>query len=333
MKVFLFNKPYGGGPKSFLNLLEQGMSSSGVEFIYSPKTPSKIILIISATRHLIRLLIYKFKGKKVIQRLDGYNWKGSIKTEGLISFLKSNAQNGLMMFCRLFIADIIVYQSSFLQKEWNSKFRIYKRSCVIKNSAGENFFEIARNYPRYNKIKPYRLVCVEGEISNDPRTISYLSALEHLKVSFKEKIESIHIFGSSRLINTNQFENLVFHGLVKKNQLIDFYKDANLIFIVLELIPPCPNALIEAMSCGLPSIGFNEGSYLELAGTSGELASSEFPARTLSPEKRTVFNQAFQKIDNNYELYSNNAKNRSLEYFHPSVMNQKYLEIFKSLET
>ena len=41
------------------------------------------------------------------------------------------------------------------------------------------------------------------------------------------------------------------------------------IFFLLERNPPCPNSLIESICSGVPSIGLDEGSYVELSGNSG----------------------------------------------------------------
>ena len=52
-------------------------------------------------------------------------------------------------------------------------------------------------------------------------------------------------------------------GRVPREKMPGVYSEAS-IFLNLEINPPCPNAVIEAMASGLPVVGFETGSLAEL---------------------------------------------------------------------
>ena len=76
----------------------------------------------------------------------------------------------------------------------------------------------------------------------------------------------------------------------------------------MELNPPCPNSLIEAISVGLPCIGFDTGSFKELLGETGK--SIFYNANVWKLEiGLSYINEEVEEIIDKYESY----KQTSLE--------------------
>ena len=331
-KVFLFNKPSGGGPRTFFNLLNKSLEDYHIELILPPQAPERVIFVISATRHLLKLLWLKFNGYIVIQRLDGFNWsyRNKEKIFSLKNIFYKFIQNRLMQFIRKYISDVVVYQSFYLQEVWNKKYGIAGKSIVIQNSARDEFFKIGKQYLRYNGNKKFKILCVEGEIQNDPRTKSYLKALDFLFENIGD-ISSVEIFGSTNLIDTSIFRNLKFHGLKTSAEILEFYKQPNLIFVVLELIPPCPNSVIEALASGIPVVGFNEGSFSELTMDAGIEIEVNTRAKSYKPIPKHTFVEPIKKTILNYSEYSSEALSHAKENLNSKKMSLSYKEIFNSL--
>jgi glycosyltransferase involved in cell wall biosynthesis len=91
-----------------------------------------------------------------------------------------------------------------------------------------------------------------------------------------------------------KFKNIILLSPINSNNLSNELRK-NDIFIFASKTESCSNSLLEALHCGLPSIGFNSTSMPQIINKGGEL----FNRKEEIPNILT-------KIVNNYEYYVNN---------------------------
>ena len=101
------------------------------------------------------------------------------------------------------------------------------------------------------------------------------------------------------------------------------------IFLNLEIIPPCPNAVIEAMAKGLPIVSYDTGSMRELVGEeAGILIPYESDPWKLEMPNTGNLEEAIRAVFSSYESYSQNARNRAELLFNIDHMVDKYIDVF-----
>ena len=91
----------------------------------------------------------------------------------------------------------------------------------------------------------------------------------------------------------------------------------------------CPNAVLEAMSCGVPVICHSHGGTKELVGNTGIII--EHPKFYYDDllSKKTA--DAIHKILKKRREYSIKARNRVLSSFDIDLMTNKYLDVLKHI--
>ena len=319
-----------GGPSSFQIRLTKFLSKKNYEISYSNnKTKPDLLFIISGTRKYVWIMKNKIKGKKILQRLDGFLWKHKYENVSFFYKLKCEIMNLNMAFIRRFLADHVIYQSQYIKNEWDKKYgKKLKNFSIIHNAASDDFFY---KQIKYEVTSNYKIICVEGVVQGDNLTISILKKLENLtKTHFK--IDKVEVYGDNNFINKKIFdENLIeFKGQKSRDELSQIYNEPNLIFFVLEINPPCPNSLIESICAGVPSLGFDTGSYAELSRESGIAMHYNKKLNSLDIPNFDVIDIAVDKMINNYE----NCSRKSIEIadnYNIGKMGCDYLNIISRL--
>ena len=105
---------------------------------------------------------------------------------------------------------------------------------------------------------------MEGTIQPHPASIE---PLKKITAYLKEKnyINRVLVCGSinqSLREELEVLEGFIIKGSVKRDEIPEVLQ-GNL-YMALEINPPCPNSVIEAMASGCPVIGFNSGSLKNL---------------------------------------------------------------------
>ncbi|RXK00107.1 hypothetical protein CRU98_02845 [Arcobacter sp. CECT 8986] len=90
------------------------------------------------------------------------------------------------------------------------------------------------------------------------------------------------------------FKNIILKKPMASELLASELKNHD-IFITASQSDPCSNSLIEAMHCGLPALGLNDGGHTEIISSGGEV----FKAHSEIPQKLDL-------ITSNYEKYQKN---------------------------
>ena len=254
-----------GGPSTFQFLITNYLTKKKFNILSAGSNEkSDIVFVIGGTRKLVWLALQKFRGSKILFRLDGLNWKHKIKIKSFKHLIYSEIHNYISIIIRRFYADAVVYQSKFIMDWWNNGHGyINKKEFIVYNGTDINMFSPNSYECGLNGLPS--IICVEGKIEYDLPTCILIKAL-HDSLIKKKIIKCIDIWGeyaSEFNVVFKDSSNVNFKGPCSRTQIPELLNDSD-IFLNLEIIPPCPNAVIEALSCGLPVVSFSNGAIKEL---------------------------------------------------------------------
>ncbi len=266
----------GGGGNQFLKAIREKWRKFG--FYEDDITKADVILFNS--HHYLKQAFYfkkKFPAKIFIHRIDG----------PLMTYRPKEAFFDNYIFkANKFVADGTVWQSKWSQAQ-NKK--IFKYNCqnetVIYNAPNEQIFN-KQNKNSFNPKEKIKLVAV----SWSSNVLKGFDTYKFLDENLDFKRYQMVFVGRSPI----KFKNIKIIEPLDQKKLAEILKQ-NDIFITASKIESCSNALIEALSCGLPCLAFNASSNPEIIGGGGELFDNE---------KDLLFK--IDKIANNYLNYQRN---------------------------
>jgi hypothetical protein len=322
MRIQFLNYPAKiGGPGTFqIGLCECLVAKGHIVDVYPSKHIPDAIFVISGSRRIFWLIKNKILGVKIIQRLDGYNWRSRDESVNLKTYLKAKIQNLIIFFIRKYLANLVIYQSSYVKSLWEEGFGSSKTNSIIIHNSASNIFFNNQNKQNGN----YKIVCVEGAIQLDPLTRKMLNALDRLVLT-DMNIDSVDIYGRLECDIANEYPNISFKGEVDRSDIPLIYSKNKVIFLLLERYPPCPNSLIESICSGVPSIGLNEGAYIELSEYSGYAINPVFLEDSKQDKVNRKIEEGIRYIIQNYKDMSEKSIIRS-KLFKRKVMCHKYIE-------
>ena len=260
------------------------------------KSPKVVLFNISVP--LSKVLSAKLKGQTVVLRVDSlyfdrlstnfirrFIWpfrlilKAGLKYRSLhdpMAYLANFLNQNYTAFIRIWLADYIVYQSEFSQAI-HKKFFPKKKSSIIVN--GATYSGVYTNKHTVNKRiqlvtihddwRPskriqdiVRFVVWANEEKNLPMDLTIIGY--NGKMPDQTSASVMDSINNSDYIKTlprfNSFTSSVEDVLKKADLYLTFsYRDA------------CPNAVIEAMSYGIPVVGVASGGLNDIVGNSGVL--------------------------------------------------------------
>jgi glycosyltransferase involved in cell wall biosynthesis len=318
-----------GGVTSFRLKFEQGLRARGVEVTHDSSERSDALLVLAGTRKLLELRKARRRGIRIVQRLDGINWIHRIHWAGLRYTLRAIYGNRNLSFIRARLADHVIYQSQFVKHWWEDWYRPARvPSSVILNGA-----DLTRYTPHGLHERPsghYRVLVVEGSLAGG---LSYglfnaASLAEELSRKFKIELMIVgQVDGRTKhkLKNQSRFR-LQFMDTVPREHIPWLMRSSHLLFSA-EVNPPCPNSVIEALSCGLPVIGFDTGSLSELVqGDVGRLVPyGANPWKLESPDGAALANAATEVLDDQ-NRFRTSAREWAETVFDVETMVDEYLK-------
>lgn len=315
MITFINAPAKSGGPSIFTKRLAAELEKRGYEVAYGKKQ-SKVLFLIGGTRNIFWLIMQKMKGSKILQRLDGTFWQHRYEETKPLHYLKCEIRNILMLIVYKLLANVVVFQSNYVKKSWIIKYG--KPGCkhLIIYNASNSF---AKNINNSNNRE---LVCVEGSVNGKP-AYRMLEEVGSYVVNVYGDYDKTKISNCSNLVN--------FHG-TQENTLILSKFEGKKVFLCLETNPACPNSVIEALSHGIPVVGFNSGSLMELVGDGGIV----LPYEDANPDLLEVpnlsrLNETIKRIFEDYEVFSNQAHLRAEKMFGFKTMADKYEKAILSI--
>jgi len=257
-----------GGGASFRLKFESGLEERGIEVTHNPADNPDAILVLAGTRHLLPLWKANRSGVNIIQRLNGINWVHRKKRTGLRHFIRAEYGNANLAYIRNRIATGVIYQSHFAKdwwEEWYGRTRVLSR--VVHN--GVDLDRYTPDGPYSRPKDTFRLLVVEGSHGG-----GYDMGLDNA-VRLAEILQEQHGFPMELMVvGTLTDEHrarvsegteipIVWEGAVPRERIPEIDRSAHLFFSA-DLNAACPNAVIEALACGVPVASFDTGALREL---------------------------------------------------------------------
>ena len=257
-----------GGMATFRNKFEAGLAARGIGVTHNPDEADTAILVIAGTKNLLPLWRAKRRGVRIVQRLDGINWIHRKRNTGWRHFVRAEYGNFVLSFIRRYLADRILYQSEFSKKWWEDWYGTPRASStMVHNGVDLNLYS-PRAVER-DTISLYRLLVVEGSLGggydmgldNAIRLAETLNEKHDLPIQLVVvgRITDEH---RARVQSQTQIP-IEWLGVVPRERIPEIDRSAHLFFSA-DLHPACPNAVIEALACGLPVVAFDTGAVKEL---------------------------------------------------------------------
>jgi glycosyltransferase involved in cell wall biosynthesis len=334
---------------SFHRKLAEGLAGRAIAVSHDLRDfPYQAVLVIGGTRDLAGLLQARKRGIPVIQRLDGMNWLhrlSGIRQAGWRHYLRAESGNLLLALIRARLASRIVYQSAFARLWWERRHGSARvKDVVIHNGVDLNLFN-SQGEERPPEDR-WRVLMVEGSLMGGyEQGLSVAMQLagrlgellaEHPR-SFVPAIVELMVVGRVPVSLRNQWEDDVRHsqqkprialnwvGQVPHVQIPSIDRSAHL-FYSADINPACPNAVIEALACGLPVAAFDTGALPELVtDNSGRLAPyGSDPWRLETPDVEKLAHSALE-ILNDLDSFRSAARRRAEAAFGLDRMVDAYL--------
>ena len=319
-----------GGVTSFRLKFEQGLRARGLEVTNDSSEPADALLVLAGTRHLLELRNARRRGIRIVQRLDGINWIHRIHWAGLRYSVRAIYGNRNLSFIRGRLADHVIYQSQFIKHWWEDWYRSTRvPSSVILNAA-----DLSRYTPNGLHERPsghYRLLVVEGSLAGGLSYGLFNAASLASELSRKFRVE-LMIVGhvdertKHKMKDQSRFR-IQFMDTVPREHVPWLMRSAHLLFSA-EVNPPCPNSVIEALSCGLPVIGFDTGSLSELVqDDAGRLVPyGANPWKLETPDIPALAAAAAEVLDDQ-QHFRTSARERAESVFDVENMVDEYLKV------
>lgn len=270
-----------GGPRTFQhNLIEWAEKTGAAEIHFdADREDIDAFLVIGGPRRFLpRLFRARRKGIPVVHRLNGMNWIHRCRKTSPKYYLHAEAANLAIAFFRRFVCDRIIYQSPFCERRWNSVYgEMDKPSTVIFNGTDTELFRPAHALPDLQTRIDFVLAEGSFRYGMDFGLEIGVELAAALSARLGKKV-CMHVAGKTAEASENRAREItarsaadaevVFEGVCDKKRLIELEQNAAF-FFSSEIHAACPNAVIEAMSCGLPVIGFDTGALKDVTGDAG----------------------------------------------------------------
>lgn len=337
-KICLVPKLEGlGGTASFQARLTTGLSTRGIQFTYDLNDPDvDVILVVGGTRRFHDLTAAKKRGVLIVQRLDGINWIHRQHFTGLRHFFRAELNNWIIAHIRRNLTDQIVYQSQFVREWWKARYGDPgKPATVIHNGV-----DLARYSPKGPGKLPadyYRLLLVEGRLGG-----GYQTGLENA-IQLTEQLQNRHhlpvrlrVVGEvpdhlkRTLIDRSACE-IEWMAVVSRGEIPELDRSAHAFFSA-DLNAACPNAVIEALACGLPVVAFDTGALKELVtGGSGRIVPYGGNVWKLDPADVPALAKASVDVLKNNAKYRQAARTLAEKRFSLDNMVDSYCKFWESI--
>ncbi len=322
-----------GGPTSFQAKLIQGLHARGIQTQFDPLDPAvKTLLVVGGTKHLRTIWQARRRGIRVVQRLNGMNWVHRKKKTGVKHFLRSEYGNLILSTIRKHLVDAIIYQSQFARSWWQTAYgRSHVESTVIYNGV-----DVETYHPEGSQHCPddhIRILLVEGHLGqgNESGLMNAIQLVETLQSRFSQPIE-LMVAGKVPQEIIDKVSNatsiwLTWAGIVPRSEIPVLDRSAHLLFSA-DLNAACPNAVIEALACGLPVVAYATGSLPEiLENDAGRTAPYGSNYWELEPPDVTALADAATEIINNLNHFRQKAREQAVRMFSLDNMVEEYLKI------
>jgi len=286
--------PWGGG-NQFLKALRDYFRKIGV---YS-ESPEEAQVILFNSHHCLDEVFRakkKYPNKILIHRVDGpiFYARGRDRIIDEIIF----------QFNNLF-ADGTIFQSNW-SREKNYELGMRKSSyeTIIMNAPDSNIFN-REGKGQFNS-KKVKLIATSWSANIRKGFDVY----QYLDQSLDFTRYEMTFVGNSPI----NFKNIKWRKPVPSRELAKILKQHD-IYVIASRNEACPNALIEALHCGLPAVARSTGAHPEIVARAGEFFENAVEAI-----------DAIEKVSQNYEHYQGRIDLPTLD-----EVGQKYYEFAQTI--
>ena len=315
---FHYDDIYIGGPKTFMRNLKKYMDDQSLNY---EKDYTKATGLFFPNLIFEEEVLEHFRkaNSKIIQRLDGLSLDKSSKwyadqkkTEDI--YLNDTTH--------------VVFQSIFSRDLWFTYVGEKQQTqyTTIINGVHSDIF-----YPAEQQRTPDHINFITtGNFRKKDMLEPIILALDELVDTYSF---TLHIIGN---ISDETSQELVKRSYVHEHGQRDLHYVAQElrkadIFLFSHVNPPCPNAVIEAVSTGLPVVSFDSGSMKELVGFNSELLSSvsEDLMQTYEQFDYKALKSCIEKSIQQFDTY----KERAMEHVQDFSFQQTgsaYTDVFKN---
>jgi glycosyltransferase involved in cell wall biosynthesis len=265
--------PYGGG-KQFMIALESVLQRKGMRVIRNSGVGADAHILQSIWFDRDRLRREREPGSVVIHRIDGpvQLYRGSDASSDILCF-EINRE----------FADLTIMQSGWsMCKTYDLGYRPF-RPVLMWNSCDPLIFNRDGRVP-FEQNRKIRLISTSWSDNPCEGRATYEWMDKHLdwrryEYTFVGRV-------------TSQFEHIRTHPPVASQTLAGLLKQHD-VYVTASQNDPCSNALVEALSCGLPTVYLQDVGHPEFAGYGGIAfhTPEEIPGAL---ERVVAFYEAFQ---------------------------------------
>lgn len=267
-----------GGMVSFQSRFRAGLQAAGYQVVGSLEDgPLDAVLVIGGSRDLAGLWRASRSGARIVQRLNGMNWLHRKQRTGLKHALRAEAGNWVLRTIRSRLADQVVYQSRFARDWWERAFGPTPvPSSVVYNAVDLGVYAPETGGNGREPVRPqdrYRVLLVEGNLTGgyELGLASAVGLVDRLNTAHSHDLKRpVELVVAGRVAPAVQAHwtreacsPLTWAGLVEPKRIREMDRSAHLLYSA-DLNAACPNAVVEALACGLPVLAFDSGALPEM---------------------------------------------------------------------
>lgn len=288
-----------GGPSTFMQNLKQEFQQSS--YVWSSKPSEADGLLFPVTFDINQLKQFRRLKKPIIQRLDGIFYPEKHPK----NHHQKNAQIRLIYHC---FATHIIFQSQYSKTQVFTRFGEIpeNRYSIIYNGVNKKVFNPSKSK---SLELPNRIRFIStGNFRNSDMLVPVIRALKQLNKKWNFEYQIIGPISCSKCKKHINEPFIKYDGVFPSFKVSEELRNSD-IFLFSSLNPPCPNAILEAISTGLPVVAFDDGSTRELLHFNNELLAKTNDRvfkreQDLNPSN---FTQKIEHLLNNFRHYKNTA--------------------------
>jgi glycosyltransferase involved in cell wall biosynthesis len=236
---------------------------------------------------------------------------------------------------QLHISDYVLFQSKFCKLSSDTYLGVREKNFeIVYNAVDLKKFSPSKINFEINDIKilmtgtfrPYMIKGVESAIN----AIAILKKKYQICLTIAGFVDNFSKNYLEKLIIKNKLENNInFTGTYDQEVAEKIYR-ANDIYFFFVQNPPCPNALIEAIACGLPAIYSDSGSAKEIVEKGGIGVTCPLSWEEFYFLDENEIAKSTEQIINNYSYFSKQARISAMNKHDINSWILKHQQIFKN---
>lgn len=276
-----------GGVRKFMTSLKLHLDQEN--FKYHSVHENETILELEKNKNLKHIFFPVEYDKAALKEIKNRNGKIVVRLDGVFYYPRNSQselerQENIIKDIYLNYADFIIFQSEYSKKQCFEKMGVKESSQyeIIINGADKKIFYPSKN-PKFNKLGSEIIFTMVGSFRHIVMIEPVIKALDYLEKKYKFKINIIGPVKLEVLKDYLKRDYINYYDSKTSEEIAEILRNTN-IYIHSQQNDNCPNTVIEALSAGLPVVGFDTGSMSELLFFSKDLLAY-------------VSNETFQKLE------------------------------------